>query len=166
MLDRDLADLYGVPTKNLKRSVQRNKDRFPLDFAFVLNKQEVAILRCQIGTSSSWGGTRYRPMAFTEQGVAMLSSVLNSEQAVLVNIAIVRTFVRLRQILVSHADLARKLAELEKKYDAQFSVVFDAMRELMEPPVPPKKEIGFHVKERRASYKTTSPAKKRTGATK
>jgi phage regulator Rha-like protein len=164
MLDRDLAELYGVPTKNLKRAVQRNKSRFPDDFAFVLDNQEVAILRCQFGTSSSWGGVRYKPMAFTEQGVAMLSSVLNSERAVQVNIAIIRAFVRLRQLLASHEDLARMLAELEKKYDEQFRVVFDALRELMTPPAPAKKEIGFHVKEKRANYKTKSPSRKRTGA--
>lgn len=167
MLDRDLAELYGVPTKSLKQAVNRNLARFPGDFMFVLTRQEFANWRSQFVTSNSDKmGLRHPPMAFTEQGVAMLSSVLNSEQAVLVNIAIIRAFVRLRQLLASHEDLARKLAELEKKYDAQFSVVFDAMRELMEPPVPPKKEIGFHVKERRASYKTTSPTKKRTGATK
>jgi phage regulator Rha-like protein len=155
MLDRDLAELYGVPTKALKQAVRRNKARFPNDFMFVLNRQEVATLRSQIVTSKdeARGGVRYASMAFTEQGVAMLSSVLNSEQAVLVNIAIVRTFVRLRQILASHADLASKLEELEKKYDAQFRVVFDALRQLMNPPEPKKKEIGFHAREARGRYR-------------
>ncbi|MEI6210315.1 MAG: ORF6N domain-containing protein [bacterium] len=143
MLDRDLAALYGVPTKVLKQAVTRNGDRFPDDFAFVLDNQEVANLRSQIVTSSSWGGERYAPMAFTEQGVAMLSSVLNSPSAVQVNIAIMRAFVRLRYILASHADLARKLDELEKKYDGQFSMVFEALRQLMNPPAPPRQKIGF-----------------------
>ena len=165
MLDRDLAELYGVPTKNLKRAVQRNKSRFPDDFAFVLNSEEFTNWRCQFGTSNSVKmGMRRPPMAFTEQGVAMLSSVLNSERAVQVNIAIIRAFVRLRLLLASHEDLARKLAELEKKYDEKFRVVFDALRELMTPPAPAKKEIGFHVKEKRANYKTKSPPRKRTGA--
>ncbi len=167
MLDRDLAELYGVPTKNLKRAVQRNKDRFPDDFAFVLNSEEFANWRCQFGTSNSVKmGLRRAPTAFTEQGVAMLSSVVNSERAIQVNIAIIRTFVRLRQLLASHEDLARKLAELEKKYDAQFKMVFDALRELMTPPEPKRNEIGFHVKEKRATYKTKTPPKRRTGAIK
>ena len=153
MLDRDLAALYGVRTSILKRTVTRNAERFPIDFMFLLDDQEVANLRCQFGTSSSWGGTRYAPMAFTEHGVAMLSSVLNSPRAIQVNIVIVRAFVRLRNILATHADLARKLDDLEKKYDAQFRVVFDAMRELMDPPEPPRKQIGFAVKERRAVYR-------------
>jgi len=152
MLDRDLAALYGVPTKVLKQAVKRNAGRFPDDFAFVLDSQEVAILRSQFVTSSSWGGERYRPMAFTEQGVAMLSSVLNSERAIRVNIAIMRAFVQLRQLLASHEDLARKLADLEKKYDAQFKIVFDAIRQLMTPPEPPPRKIGFSVRERRAVY--------------
>lgn len=147
MLDRDLAALYGVPTKFLKRAVTRNPDRFPGDFMFVLDVQEVANLRCQFGTSSSWGGTRHAPMAFTEQGVAMLSSVLNSPRAVQVNIAIMRAFVRLRYILSSHADLARKLDELENKYDGQFRVVFEALRQLMSPPAPSRQKIGFELRE-------------------
>ena len=152
MLDRDLAALYKVRTSVLKRAVTRNAKRFPKDFMFLLDDQEVTNLRCQIGTSSSWGGMRYTPMAFTEQGVAMLSSVLNSERAVLVNIAIMRAFVQLRTILSTHADLARKLEELEKKYDSQFRVVFDAIRQLMTPPNPPRKQIGFHVREKRTKY--------------
>jgi len=144
MLDRDLAALYGVPTGNLKRAVLRNVERFPDDFMFVLDAQEVTNLICQFGiSSSSWGGTRHAPMAFTEQGVAMLSSVLNSPRAVQVNIAIMRAFVRLRHILASHADLARKLDELEQKYDSQFRVVFEALRQLMNPPAPPRPPIGF-----------------------
>ena len=145
MLDRDLAALYKVPTKSLKQAVRRNASRFPADFMFVLNRQEHATLRSQIVTSNSdrRGGTQYPPMAFTEQGVAMLSSVLNSETAVQVNIAIMRAFVQLRNLLSTHVDLARKLAELEKKYDTQFRVVFDAIRQLMTPPEPPRKQIGF-----------------------
>lgn len=168
MLDRDLAELYGVPTKALKQAVNRNAARFPDDFMFVLDKQEFATLRSQFVTSKNEtrGGSRRPPIAFTEQGVAMLSGVLNSERAIQVNIAIIRAFVRLRQLLASHEDLARKLAEQEKKYDAQFRVVFDALRELMEPPAPPKKEIGFHVREARATYRIRSPKKRKLGATK
>ncbi len=155
MLDRDLAFLYGVETKTLKRAVKRNIARFPDDFMFVLNADEFEVLRCQIGTSKSdpRGGTRYAPMAFTEQGVAMLSGVLNSERAIAVNIAIMRTFARLRHILASHEELARKLDDLEQKYDKQFRVIFDALRELMNPPVPPRKQIGFGVRERGAKYR-------------
>ncbi len=154
MIDLDLAALYGVETKALKRAVKRNITRFPADFMFVLDNKELTNLRCQIGTSSSWGGLRYPPMAFTEQGVAMLSSVLNSERAIAVNIAIMRTFARLRHILASHTELARKLDDLEKKYDKQFRGVFDALRELMTSPEPPRKQIGFGVRERRARYQT------------
>ena len=119
---------------------------------FQLTKEEYEILRSQFATSS-WGGRRYLPFAFTEQGVAMLSSVLESERAVLVNVEIMRTFVKLREILATHKDLARKLEELEKKYDEQFAVVFEAIRELMTPPEPPpKRRIGFGVEEKRARY--------------
>ena len=143
MLDTDLADLYDVDTGALNRAVKRNSGRFPDDFMFQLSLEEAERLRCQFGISNR-GGRRYRPYAFTEQGVAMLSSVLHSERAVRVNIEIMRAFVQLRQMLSSHADLARKLAQVEKKYDAQFKVVFDAIRELMSPPEPPKKRpIGF-----------------------
>jgi len=154
MLDYDLADLYGVPTKTLKQAVRRNIDRFPSDFMFELTHKEFTYLRSQIVTSSSpqWGGRRYTPMAFTEQGVAMLSSVLRSERAVQVNIEIMRAFVRLRQMLSAHKDLERKLIALEKKYDKQFKIVFDAIRALMAPPEKPRKKIGFQVKERRAVY--------------
>jgi len=143
LLDADLAELYGVETKLLNRAVKRNHDRFPGDFMFQLTGEEAGNLRYQNGTSS-WGGRRYLPQAFTEQGVAMLSTVLHSKRAVLVNIEIMRAFVRLRRILATHADLARKLAALEKKYDAQFKSVFDAIRELMAPPDPkPRRRIGF-----------------------
>jgi hypothetical protein len=143
MLDADLAALYGIETKALVRAVKRNADRFPEDFMFQLNPQEFDNLRCQIGTSSSWGGRRHAPYAFTEQGVAMLSSVLRSRRAVQVNVEIMRAFVRLRRILADNAGLARRLDELEKKYDVQLKVVFDAIRGLMQPPEPKKKRIGF-----------------------
>jgi len=144
ILDSDLAELYGVETGALNRAVLRNAARFPEDFMFQLTAEEFESLRCQIGISS-YGGRRFRPYAFTEQGVAMLSGLLNSPRAVAVNIGIMRAFVRLRQLIASNAELTRKLASLEKKYDAQFKIVFDAIRELMTPPTPPKKgEIGFH----------------------
>ncbi|MBP7829406.1 MAG: ORF6N domain-containing protein [Kiritimatiellae bacterium] len=152
MLSGDLADLYGVLPKVLMQAVKRNAERFPADFMFQLARQEVAILKSQFVTSS-WGGVRRaRPYAFTEQGVAMLSSVLHSPRAIQVNIAIMRAFVRLRQMLSAHADLARKLEDLERKYDKQFRAVFDALRELMNPPAPPRKPIGFHIRDARAAY--------------
>lgn len=144
MLDQDLAAMYGVETRALVQAVKRNRDRFPDDFMFQLSKEEFADLKSQIVTSS-WGGRRTRPYAFTEQGVAMLSSVLRSKRAILVNIEIMRTFVRLRRILATHEELARKLASLERKYDKQFKVIFDAIREIMTPKEPPKRrQIGFH----------------------
>lgn len=153
MQDRDLAELYGVETKVLKRAVRRNVDRFPPDFMFVLSKADLDNLRCRIGTSrSGWGGTRYRPMAFTEQGVAMLSTVLNNKRAIQVNIEVMRAFVKLRRVLASQVKLVRRLRELEKKYDAQFRGVFQAIEQLMAPPEPKPKKIGFHVKESRARY--------------
>jgi len=136
MLDRDLAELYGVEVKQLKRQVKRNQDRFPADFMFELSKEEYDALRSQFGTLKRGEHSKYLPYAFTEQGVAMLSSVLRSTRAVQVNIEIMRAFVRLRQILASNAQLARKLDTLEKKYDAQFKVVFDAIRQLMTPAEP------------------------------
>lgn len=142
VLDFDLAALYGVEAKALKQAVRRNLERFPPDFMFELSERDFEVLKRQFGTSR-WGGRRYRPYAFTEQGVAMLSSVLRSRRAVLVNIEIMRAFVRLRAMLASHDDLARKLAALERKYDAQFKVVFDAIRQLMEPPPPARRPIGF-----------------------
>ena len=144
MLDVHLAELYQVRTKILNRAVKRNCDRFPQDFMFRLSLEEFENLRFHFGTSSLWGGRRYLPYAFTEQGVAMLSSVLRSKRAVRVNIEIMRAFVRLRQWLLTHEELARKLDALEKKYDAQFKVVFDAIRELMTPTHPPRGRIGFH----------------------
>ncbi|MDX9714144.1 MAG: ORF6N domain-containing protein [Dissulfurispiraceae bacterium] len=143
MLDADLAELYGVETKMLVRAVKRNAERFPADFMIQLDMNEFDNLRFQFGTSSRWGGRRYLPYAFTEQGVAMLSSVLNSKRAVQVNIEIMRAFVKLRQMLSSNAELARRLNTLEKKYDSQFKAVFDAIRQLMIPPEPKKKKIGF-----------------------
>ncbi len=143
ILDKDLASLYGVPTKVLVQSVKRNPERFPRDFMFQLTIREFAILRSQIVTSS-WGGRRIPPYAFTEQGVAMLSVVLKSSRAVAVNIEIMRTFVRLRRLLLSQEELSRKLLELEERYDRQFKVVFDAIRQLMAPDIPTKRQrIGF-----------------------
>jgi len=155
LLDRDLAELYGIETKTLKQAVKRNSDRFPADFLFSLDKQEVAILRSQTVTSSSdgWGGTRYIPMAFTEQGVAMLSSVLRSPQAVAINIEIMRTFVRLRRVLESNKELARKLEELELDCDEKFRIVFEALNSLMAPENK-SNPIGFHVREEAEIYKT------------
>jgi hypothetical protein len=144
MLDSDLAALYGVATGQLVRAVKRNVGRFPHDFMFQLTAAEFAILRCQLGISSSHhGGRRHPPYAFTEHGVAMLSAVVHSPRAVQVSIEIVRAFVRLRAMLGGNADLARKLGALENKYDAQFRVVFDAIRELMAPPSKPHRPIGF-----------------------
>jgi len=142
MLDRDLAELYGVETKQLKRAVKRNIDRFPADFMFELTDNDLEILRCQIGTSS-WGGTRYLPMAFTEQGVAMLSTVLNSKRAIQVNIRIMRTFTRLRQMLAGHKELQKKIEAMESKYDQQFRVVFEAIKQLLREDEKPKRKIGF-----------------------
>jgi len=151
MLDADLAALYGVETKVLNQAVKRNIDRFPDDFMFQLTKEEHDALRSQNVTSkpAGRGGRRTPPYAFTEQGVAMLSSVLRSQRAVQVNIQIMRTFVNLRRMLGTHEALARKLAALERKYDHQFKVVFDAIRELMTPPEPKKRRrIGFVKREK------------------
>ena len=142
MLDRDLAELYGVETKVLKQAVRRNIKRFPEDFMFVLTNQEVRILRSQLVTSS-WGGSRYLPMVFTEQGVAMLSTVLNSKRAIRVNIEIMRVFTKLRKMFFSHEDLRRKIEEMESKYDEQFRVVFEAIRQLLKEENQPKRKIGF-----------------------
>jgi hypothetical protein len=144
MLDADLAALYGVETRSLVQAVKRNSARFPADFMFRLTDEEAAILRSQTGISSgAHGGRRYRPYAFTEHGVAMLSTVLRSERAIQVSIEVVRAFVRLRSMLAGNADLARKLAALERKYDVQFKVVFDAIRELMAPSSKARRPIGF-----------------------
>jgi hypothetical protein len=157
MLDKDLAELYGIETKALKQAVKRNVHRFPSDFMFILNKQEFANLRSQIVTSSSepWGGARYLSMVFTEQGVAMLSSVLRSRRAIEVNIAIMRVFVRLREMMAAHKELAVKLRELEGRiqdHDEQIVAIFEAIRRLMTPPDAPRKKIGFEVKEPGARY--------------
>lgn len=143
ILDAVLAAMYEVETKVLLQAMKRNIERFPKDFMFQLTKQEFNDLRSQSVTSSSWGGRRYPPYAFTEQGVAMLSSVLKSDRAILVNIEIMRTFVVLRQMLLTNDQLSRKLRTLEKKYDNQFKVVFDAIRELMIPPEKKQRPIGF-----------------------
>ena len=152
MLSPHLAELYGVEPKVLVQAVKRNHERFPEDFMFSLSDEEFYNLKSQIVTSS-WGGLRRAvPYAFTEQGVAMLSTVLRSNRAVRVNIEIMRTFVRLRRMLAGNAALARRLDDLEKKYDGQFKMVFDANRELMTPPEPPRRQIGFQMKERKARY--------------
>jgi hypothetical protein len=150
MMDAHLAELYEVETKNLKRAVKRNIGRFPSDFMFKLTRAESEILRCHFGTLS-WGAhSKFLPFVFTEQGVAMLSSVLRSQRAISVNIEIMRAFVRLREMLATHRDLAKKLDELEKKYDQQFRVVFDAIRQMMVQPVPgSKRRIGFGVEQSR-----------------
>lgn len=152
LLDADLASLYGVETRALTQAVRRNADRFPDDFMFQLSEDEFEDLRSQSVTSSRWGGRRYRPYAFTEQGVAMLSSVLRSDRAVQVNIEIMRAFVHLRRMLASNAELERRLDELEGRYDQQFRAVFDTIRELMRPPAPaieanarPVRPLGFPV---------------------
>ncbi len=142
MLSSDLAGLYGVEARALVQAMKRNADRFPPDFAFQLSPAEFADLRSQT-VMSSWGGARTPPYAFTEQGVAMLSSVLHSERAIRVNIEVMRTFVRLRGIVGADADLARRLADLEKRYDAQFREVFDAIRQMMAPPPGSTRKIGF-----------------------
>jgi hypothetical protein len=145
MLDRDLAEMYGVETRILNRAVSRNASRFPVDFAFTLTFTETERLRSQIGISNTRGGRRYLPRVFTEQGVAMLSSVLRSRRAIDVNIAIMRAFVQLREMLTSHPDLARRIDELEEKYDGSFATVFDAIRELASPPAGDEQRarIGF-----------------------
>jgi len=142
MLDRDLAELYQVETRVLKQAVRRNIDRFPSDFMFELSNQEVADLRSQIVTSS-WGGSRYKPMAFTEQGVAMLSSVLRSKRAIQVNIQIMRAFTKIRQMLSGYEKLKHKIEMMEKKYDENFQIVFDAIKQLIETESKPKRKIGF-----------------------
>lgn len=143
ILDADLASMYGVATKVLMQAVKRNRDRFPRDFMFLLSTREFSNLRSQIVTSSSWGGRRTRPYAFTEHGVAMLSSVLRSPRAVRVNIEVMRAFVKLRRVFDEHRDLARRLDDLEKRYDSNFQVVFDAIRKLIEEPARPQRRIGY-----------------------
>lgn len=147
MLDTDLAELYDVETRILVRNVKRNIDRFPKDFMFQLTKKEDEVLRSQIGISKKgWGGRRYAPYVFTEQGVAMLSSVLNSKRAIQVNVEIMRAFVRMRQLLASHKGLMQKISDMEKKYDKQFQVVFKALKQLMVEEEKPRPQIGFTTK--------------------
>jgi hypothetical protein len=143
MLDRDLATLYGVPVRVLNQAVKRNLKRFPPDFMYHLTRQEVVDLKSQFVTSS-WGGVRKLPYVFTQEGVAMLSSVLNSDRAIKVNIQIMRAFVQLRKMLITNADLRRKIEQMEKKYDKQFAIVFDAISELLEPPKETR-AIGFYI---------------------
>lgn len=145
MLDKDLAELYGVETKVLNQAVKRNVGRFPADFMFPLTRQEVTNLKSQIVTST-WGGRRKPVYAFTDYGILMLSSVLNSERAIQVNIQIMRTFSKLRQLMIEHHDLRRKIEEMEKKYDDQFKVVFRAIKELLNPPPKSKGSIGFRLR--------------------
>jgi hypothetical protein len=162
LLDTDLAQLYNVSTKVLNQAVRRNKDRFPSDFIFQLTAEEVYSLRSQTVTLETGRGRhrKYLPYAFSEQGIAMLSSVLRSKRAVHVNIEIMRAFVRLRELLATHKDLARKLEALEKKYDAQFKIVFDAIRQLMSPEAPKKRKIGFLVSEKAAKYGLVSASRR------
>jgi ORF6N domain len=182
LLDFDLAALYGVAVKVLNQSVKRNRERFPNDFMFQLSEEETRLLRSQLlalenrqtveneGAERSWSqfvtssrkyrGTKYRPYAFTEQGVAMLSSVLKSERAVRVNIAIMRAFVKLRGMLETNRELARKFAELEMrvdKHDAEIASILEAIRQLMALPEKPRREIGFHVREDAARYRARKP---------
>ena len=146
MLDADLARLYGVTTKRLIEQVRRNIKRFPDDFMYQLTRQEVANLRSQFATSS-WGGRRYLPYVFTQEGVAMLSSVLNSKRAIRVNIQIMRAFVKLKELLLTHKELTIKIEALERRYadhDEKIKKIFEAIRQLMIPPEEPKRKIGFH----------------------
>ena len=157
MLSQDLAKLYGVTVKALNQAVKRHARRFPPDFVFQLTAEEFGNLKSQFVTSS-WGGVRRAyPYAFTEQGIAMLSSVLNSERAIRVNIAIMRAFVKLREALETNRELARKFAELEKrvgKHDEEIDAIIEAIRQLMAPPIKPAREIGFHVREKAPRYRT------------
>src|SRR6266550_1266375 len=157
MFDFDLAVLYGIETRALKQAVRRNRDRFPSDFMFELSREEIEVVVSQfvIPNRRKLGGAK--PMAFTEQGIAMLSSVLNSERAVKVNIAIMRAFVKLRQTLETNRELARQFAELEKrvgKHDEEIGAILEAIRQLMAPPEKPRREIGFHVREKASRYRT------------
>jgi phage regulator Rha-like protein len=161
MVDADLATLYGVTTKALNQAVKRNKNRFPADFMFKLSleeKQEVVTICDHL---SRLRFSPVLPYAFTEHGVLMLANVLNSERAVNVSVQIVRTFVRLRETLYSHTELTMRIDEMEKKYDKQFRIVFDAIRQLMTPPERPRKRIGFHVREKSAVYRAGGKGKRR-----
>jgi phage regulator Rha-like protein len=152
MLDRDLAELYGVETKRLKEQVRRNIERFPQDFMFELTKDEYQALRSQIATLKKGQHSKYTPFAFTEHGVLMLSSILNSERAIQVNIQVVRAFVKLREMMVTHEDLKRKIESMEKKYDEQFQIVFEAIKQLLTEEDKPKKKIGYTVREKQKAY--------------
>jgi hypothetical protein len=164
MLDRDLAELYGVETKQLKRAVKRNLDRFPDDFMFELNVDEYEALRCQIGTLKRGAHSKYPPFAFTEQGVAMLSSVLNSKRSIQVNIQIMRVFTRLREILLSDKDLRRELEELKRVTDDRFCVVFETLDQLLSTSERPKRKIGFTVREKAAGYRVNKKQTKNNPA--
>ena len=161
ILARELAELYGVTTGNLNKAVKRNIDRFPNDFMFQLTAEEYKSLRFHFGILEKGRHSKYLPYAFTEQGVAMLSSVLKSKRAVQVNIEIMRAFVRLRRMLSVHKDLERKLTALEQKYDEQFKIVFEVINQLMTPPAKTRKKIGFVVKEKRAAYGRREKAQKK-----
>jgi phage regulator Rha-like protein len=157
MLDRDLAVLYGVEAKVLNQAVKRNFKRFPSDFMFQLSQEEAMELsRSQIVTLKRGQNIKYLPYAFTENGVAMLSSVLNSERAITANIQIMRTFTKLREMLATHKELRQKIEEMEKKYDTQFKIVFDAIRQIMSSPESKEKKIGFQVRERMLRYRKSN----------
>ena len=161
LFDSDLAVLYGVTTGNLNKAVNRNRDRFPSDFMFQLSAEEAEDLIFQIGRSKGRGGRRHRPYAFTEQGIAMLSSVLNSDRAIKVNVAIMRAFVKLRQMLETNRELARNFSELDRrvgKHDQEIAAILEAIRQLMAPPEKPRREIGFHVREKAARYRVRKRA--------
>jgi len=164
LLDMDLAEFYGVETRSLIQALKRNIERFPSDFVFQLDQDEFDSLRSQIVISKGKGGRRYLPYAFTEQGVAMLSSVLRSKRAIQVNVAIMRTFVKLREILLTHKELAHQLVDLERRledHDEQIQTIFEAIRQLMTPPAKPRKKIGFEVKEKQAAYGPRGAKRKR-----
>ena len=162
LFDKDLAELYGVETKILTRAVRRNIKRFPQDFMFRLSSAEFKELRCQFGTSKQGrGGRRYPPYAFTEQGVAMLSSVLRSKRAVEVNIAIMRTFVKLREILTTNTALRRKIESMERKYDEQFKHVFRILSEMVMADPKPKTQIGYHTEAKGHKKQAKNPKAKR-----
>ena len=164
LLDADLAVLYGVTTGNLNKAVKRNRQRFPSDFMFQLTGEEADALTFQSGRSKQRGGRRHKPYAFTEQGVAMLSSVLRSERAVQVNVAIMRAFVGLRRMLAGNETLARKLVELERRlegHDQAIKSLFDAIRKLMAPPARPRREIGFHAIGKKTADGVTTKSKRK-----
>jgi len=160
MLDKDLAELYEVEVRILKQAVRRNMDRFPSDFMFELNDEESRFLRSQSVILKRGEHSKYRFFAFTEQGVAMLSSVLRSKRAIQVNIQIMRAFTRLREMLATHDDLRRKIEEMEKKYDENFAIVFEAIKELLKQEDEPRKKIGFTAREKQAKY-ATKPRKRK-----